>query len=66
MKKSKVFLLIGIVLFLVMIIFVIYALNHPEASWPWDNSITYLFYLFYFIITISMFILSIVFKKSQK
>lgn len=51
MKNQK-HLKIGLVMGLVGIIFIFYALNHPEASFPWSNSITYIIYMAYLVLTI--------------
>ena len=53
MKKNKIFLFIGIVMFIIAIGFIIYAFNNPQASFPWSNSITYGIYLIYIVATIS-------------
>lgn len=37
----------------VAICFVVYALNNPQAGFPWGNSITYGIYLVYAVVTIS-------------
>lgn len=36
--------------------FVCYAFNHPEMSFPWNNTITYVIYGIYVAITIFLFI----------
>ena len=36
----------------------IFALNHPEMSFPWSNSITYVIYAVYLVITVFMFSIS--------
>lgn len=53
MKKNKIFLFIGIAMFIIAIGFIIYAFNNPQASFPWSNSITYGIYLIYIVVTIS-------------
>ena len=42
---------IGAVLLAAAVIFVFFALGHPEMSFPWSNTITYLLYSAYLIIT---------------
>lgn len=59
--KHKIFLLIGIILTIVMVLFVLYAFQHPEMSFRCDRTITYIFYILYLIITIIMYVLY--FKK---
>ncbi len=49
MRKLAVFMLIFAVGF------IIFALNHPEKSFPWSNSISYIIYLIYFILMIILF-----------
>ena len=34
------------------IILIFYTLNHPEASFPWPNSITYTIHMAYLVLTI--------------
>lgn len=34
------------------IIFVVFALNHPEMSFPWSNTITWLLYGLYVLVTV--------------
>ena len=55
MKKSKVFLATGCLMVIIAIAFVAFALNHPEASFPWSNTVTYSLYLVYLILTVLMF-----------
>lgn len=40
----------GMIMIAIAVIFVIYALNHPEISFPWSNTITWILYAFYAII----------------
>jgi hypothetical protein len=42
----------------VALAFVAYALNHPEASFPWPNSVSYIIYATYILITVGLLILS--------
>lgn len=58
MKKSKIFLIMGILMLVIAIAFFMYALNHPEASFPWSLTATYIFYIVYLIVTLLMFILA--------
>ena len=41
----------------IAIIFVIFALWHPEMSFPWDNTITWTLYGTYVIVTVAFFII---------
>ena len=63
MKKSKLFLLLGNLLVIIAILFIAFALNHPEMSFPWPNTITYTLYGMYAITTITVFILFFISKK---
>ena len=38
------------------VLFVVFALNHPEMSFPWSNGITYTVYGIYVIATVVLFI----------
>ena len=61
MKKKFVFLVIGIVMFVVMVIYLGYCVTHPTFLSPFGPlSITYIIYWTYFFTTIAMFIISIV------
>ena len=64
-KKSKVFFIIGCVLVVAAFLFVLYAMQHPESSFPWPNSITYAGYAVYICITISFFLASAGMKRKQ-
>lgn len=63
MKQSKVFLFIGILMMMIAVIFFVFALNHPEMSFNWSNTVTYTIYIVYFIAMVAMFILSFIFRK---
>ncbi|MBE6011415.1 hypothetical protein [Anaeropeptidivorans aminofermentans] len=53
MNKNKSFLILGIVMIISAIFFIIYALNNPQASFPWHNSITYIIYMAYIVLAVS-------------
>ena len=38
--------------------FFVYALNHPEYSFPWSNGVTYTIYAIYLGIVVLLFLLS--------
>lgn len=42
--KKKTSLKIGISLLVIAIVFIFYALNHPEAAFPWGSRMTFLLY----------------------
>ena len=47
MKKS-ISRIIGVIMLIIAIVFIMFALNHPEKSFPWNNTITWLLYGVYF------------------
>lgn len=51
-KNNRLFLMIGIVMGMVSICSVLLALNNSQASFPWNNTITYGIYIIYVIATI--------------
>lgn len=63
MKKSKIFLRIGVCMMVIAVAFFAFALNHPERSFNWSNAITYAIYVVYLIVTIIMFVMSIICRK---
>ncbi len=58
MNKSKIFFSIGIIMMIVVVFFLLYALQHPELVFIGGNKVAYPFYVVYLIITIAMFVLS--------
>ena len=55
MKKS-ILRIIGLIMLIIAIVFIMYALNHPEMSFPWNNTITWLLYGVYFLVTVVLLI----------
>ena len=55
MKKS-ISRIIGVIMLIVAIVFIVFALNHPEKSFPWNNTITWLLYGIYFLVTVVLLI----------
>ena len=55
MKKS-ISRIIGVIMLIVAIVFIVFALNHPEMSFPWNNTITWLLYGLYVLVTVVLFI----------
>ena len=53
MKKS-ISRIIGVIMLIVAVVFIIFALNHPEKSFPWNNTITWLLYGVYFLVTVAL------------
>ena len=62
--KSKAILGVGIAMLLIAISFVVYALNNPQASFPWSNSITFAIYAIYAVIMIVSFVMFLRRKKA--
>lgn len=50
--KTKTPRIIGFIMLIVAIAFVIFAIIHPTASFPWSNTITYILYIAYFIVMV--------------
>ncbi len=42
--KKRTMRVIGAVMILIAIAFLVYAVRHPEASFPWSNEVTYAIY----------------------
>ena len=55
MKKS-ISRIIGVIMLIVAIVFIVFALNHPEKSFPWNNTITWLLYGLYILVTVMLLI----------
>ena len=66
MKIKRMFLMIGAIMLIFAIGFVIYALNNPQASFPWTNTVTYSIYAVYFIVMATSFVLSAALPKRPK
>ena len=54
--KKNVSRIIGLVMVIIAIAFVAFALNHPEMSFPWSNTITWTLYGAYAIVTVVLLI----------
>ena len=55
MKKS-ISRIIGVIMLIVAIVFIVFALNHPEMSFLWNNTITWLLYGLYVLVIVVLFI----------
>ena len=55
MKKS-ISRIIGLIMLIIAIVFILFALNHPEKSFPWNNTITWLLYGIYFLVAVVLLI----------
>ena len=52
-KTSRI---IGLIMVVIAIAFVVFALNPPEMSFPWSNTITWVLYGVYAIVTVILLI----------
>lgn len=66
MKKSLGYLLIGIAMVMFCIVYISYALMHPEGSFAIPLEVTYLFYIIYIVIMLTMFIVSSLYRKKKE
>ena len=48
--------IIGVIMLIVAFVFIMFALNHPEMSFPWNNTITWLLYGLYVLVIVVLFI----------
>ena len=55
-SKKNISRIIGVIMLIVAIVFIVLALNHPEKSFPWNNTITWLLYGIYFLVTVVLLI----------
>ena len=55
MKKS-ILRISGLIMLIIAIVFIMFALNHPEMSFPLNNTITWLMYGVYFLVTVVLLI----------
>lgn len=55
MKKST-SRIVGLVMLIIAVAFIVFALNHPEMSFPWNNTITWLLYELYVLVIVVLFI----------
>ncbi len=49
--KKRISRILGLIMLIIAIAFIVFALNHPEMSFPWNNTITWLLYGLYFLVT---------------
>ena len=52
-KTSRI---IATVMLILAAAFLLYAFNHPEASWPWSNMVTFTLYGVYVVVMAILFI----------
>ena len=55
MKKST-SRIVGLVMLIIAVAFIVFALNHPEMSFPLNNTITWLLYGLYVLVIVVLFI----------
>lgn len=48
--------IIGVIMLIVAFVFIMFSLNHPEKSFPWNNTITWLLYGVYFLVAVVLLI----------
>ena len=48
--------ILGLIMLIIAIAFIVFALNHPEMSFPWNNTITWLLYGLYILVTFMLLI----------
>ena len=49
--NKKISRIIGLVMVVIAIVFVVFALKHPEMSFPWSNAVTWVLYGLYAAVT---------------
>ena len=54
--NKKISRIIGLVMMVAAIAFVVFALNHPEMSFPWSNTITWSIYGVYMLAAVILLI----------
>ena len=54
--KKNISRIIGVIMLIVAFVFIMFALNHPEMSFPWNNTITWLLYGLYILVTVMLLI----------
>lgn len=54
--KKKISRIIAAVMLIVAVVFIVFAFNHPELSFPWNNTVSYIIYASYIIVTIILLI----------
>lgn len=60
--KSKIFVIIGLVMLAIAVIYFFYAINHPTLGFPWPLKVTHTIYKTYLVIMGFSFLMAIVFK----
>lgn len=66
MQKSKLFLIIGGVMWVVAILFVLVLMDNPATLLPLSAQAATVVYIIYLAVMVAMFILGIIFRKKDK
>ena len=66
MKTRRAFLFAWVLMLIISISFVVYALGHPEGSFPWNLSVTYALYGIYFVVMAACFVTWLVMTIRQR
>lgn len=66
LKFSTKILLLAILLTAVAVLFVAFAFNHPELSFPFSMRLTMIIYAVYVSVTVLLYVLAILLKKFEK
>ena len=53
--KKRISRILGLIMLIIAIAFIVFALNHPEMSFPWNNTI-WLLYGLYILVTVMLLI----------
>lgn len=53
---KKISRIIGLIMLAMAVVFIVFAMGHPEMSFPWSNTITYLLYIVYLVATVVFFV----------
>ena len=53
---KKISRIIGLIMLTMAVVFIVFAMGHPEMSFPWSNMITYLLYIVYLVATVVFFV----------
>ncbi len=56
-KKRNASRVVACIMLVLAIVFSVFAWNHPELSWPWENKVTYVIYGVYTVIMLALFII---------
>lgn len=54
--KKKTSRIVGVIMLAVAIAFFVFALGHPEAGFPWSNTVTYIIYAVYLVVMVILLV----------